>query len=299
LALIELSVVEQRYRAVLAVERGEPKMVVAAQFGVCRQTLHTWLTRYARDGLAGLMDRTHRPPCCPHQASAEVEARVCELRREHPRWGPRRIAHELAASAPEGSSAPGKSTVHRILRRHGLIEPGRPPNSPDGTLTTGPPRPPHHNTRPSTVCRSLTLRRRMANRRRPVVARLASGRFLETQGWRARPCPRPAQCCANRFAPAWPMFQPLWTRFTHVQLLGLDQFGLNQLLIDGRRTSGHRRRHQVWSTGRWSDRRPGKPLASNRHSGRIPVTSVFSAALLITQLLRGHPHRSELRSWYA
>jgi transposase InsO family protein len=54
-----------------------------------------------------------------------VEARVCELRREHPRWGPRRIAHELAASIPEGSRPPGTSTVHRILRRHHLIEPGR------------------------------------------------------------------------------------------------------------------------------------------------------------------------------
>ena len=49
---MDLSVVEQRYRAVLAVERGEPKMVVA-QFGVSRQTLHAWLTRYARDSLAG------------------------------------------------------------------------------------------------------------------------------------------------------------------------------------------------------------------------------------------------------
>jgi hypothetical protein len=33
LALVNLSVVEQRYRAVLAVERGEPKIVVAAQWG--------------------------------------------------------------------------------------------------------------------------------------------------------------------------------------------------------------------------------------------------------------------------
>ena len=122
---MDLSVVEQRYRAVLAVERGEPKIVVAAQFGVSRQTLHRWLTRYARDGLAGLIDRTHRPETCPHQADTEVETRVCELRREHPWWGPRRIAHELARTAPEGSTPPGKSTVHRILRRHGLIEPGR------------------------------------------------------------------------------------------------------------------------------------------------------------------------------
>src|SRR5947209_18280676 len=67
--------------------RGQPKIVVAAQFGVSRQTLHTWLSRYAREGLAGLMDRTHRPDSCPHQADAEVETRVCELRREHPWWG--------------------------------------------------------------------------------------------------------------------------------------------------------------------------------------------------------------------
>ncbi|HKS52343.1 MAG TPA: helix-turn-helix domain-containing protein, partial [Pseudonocardiaceae bacterium] len=73
---MDLSVVEQRYRAVLAVERGEPKIVVATQFGVSRQTLHTWLTRYARDGLAGLMDRSHRPCGCLHQADAEVESRV-------------------------------------------------------------------------------------------------------------------------------------------------------------------------------------------------------------------------------
>lgn len=123
MALVEMSVVEQRYRAVLAVGRGEPKIVVATQFGVSRQTLHTWLTRYARDGLAGLIDRTHRPPWCAHQSSAEVEARVCELRREHPRWGPRRIAHELARTAPENGTATSKSTVYRILVRHGLIEP--------------------------------------------------------------------------------------------------------------------------------------------------------------------------------
>ena len=121
MALVEMSVVEQRYRAVLAVGRGEPKIVVAAQFGVSRQTLHTWITRYARDGLAGLIDRTHRPPSCAHQAPAEVETMVCELRREHPRWGPRRIAHELARSAPEPTTVVSRSTAYRILVRHGLI----------------------------------------------------------------------------------------------------------------------------------------------------------------------------------
>jgi transposase-like protein len=84
--LVELSVVEQRYRAVLAVLAGESMTEVAAQIGVSRQTLHAWLARYRDDGLGGLIDRSQRPEFCPHQSPVEVDAAVCELRREHPRW---------------------------------------------------------------------------------------------------------------------------------------------------------------------------------------------------------------------
>jgi transposase InsO family protein len=119
--LVELSVVEQRYRAVLAVLAGESVTAVAAQIGVSRQAVHSWLARYRGGGLGGLMDRSKRPVSCPHQSPAELEATVCELRREHPRWGPRRIAHELGrlGMAP----VPSRMTVYRILVRHGLIEP--------------------------------------------------------------------------------------------------------------------------------------------------------------------------------
>ena len=118
MALVELSVVEQRYRAVLAVQAGEPAVVVAAQLGVSRQTVQNWLCRYREAGLAGLADRSRRPRGCPGQTSAEVEALVCELRWEHLRWGARRIAHELART---GTAAPSRITVHRVLVRHGLV----------------------------------------------------------------------------------------------------------------------------------------------------------------------------------
>jgi transposase len=58
LALVELSVVEQRYRAVLAVQAGEPAIVVAAHLGVSRQTVQNWLRRYREQGLVGLADRS-------------------------------------------------------------------------------------------------------------------------------------------------------------------------------------------------------------------------------------------------
>lgn len=123
LALVELSVVEQRYRAVLAVLAGAPVTEVAASLGVSRQTVSGWKSRYEASGLAGLADRSRRPTSCPQQASAEVEAAVCELRRKHPKWGPRRIAHVLERSGAVGP-VPSRMTVYRILVRHGLVEPG-------------------------------------------------------------------------------------------------------------------------------------------------------------------------------
>jgi transposase InsO family protein len=119
--LVELSVMEQRYQAVLAVVQDGWKVTeVAGRLGVSRQSVHTWIARYERGGLAALADRSHRPSACPHQVPAEVEAQICELRREHPGWGPRRIAHQLARLGVQ--PLPGRSSIYRCLRRHRLIE---------------------------------------------------------------------------------------------------------------------------------------------------------------------------------
>jgi hypothetical protein len=52
-----------------------------------------------------------------------VEARIVELRRAHPAWGPRTILDRLSK---EGVVAlPGRSSVYRALVRHGLVDPQR------------------------------------------------------------------------------------------------------------------------------------------------------------------------------
>jgi transposase len=94
--LVELGVVEQRYRAVLEVLDGAEVTEVARRYGVARQTLHGWLGRYAAEGgIANLADRSSRPVSCPHQMPAVVEVRVLAIRGAHPGWGPSRIAHQL------------------------------------------------------------------------------------------------------------------------------------------------------------------------------------------------------------
>lgn len=119
--LVELSVMEQRYQAVLAVVQDGLKVTeVAARLGVARQSVHNWIARYEAGGLAALADRSHKPQSCPHQISPELEAMICEIRRKHPDWGSVRIEHELAKlNVPE---VPSESSIYRCLKRHNLIE---------------------------------------------------------------------------------------------------------------------------------------------------------------------------------
>ncbi len=122
--LVELGLVEQRYRAVLEVlNDGATVTDVARRYGVVRQTVHVWLRVYANHGLAGLVDGSSQPATCPHQMAPEVEALVVEWRRAHPGWGPRTLVNRLARERVD--PLPSRSSVYRALVRHQLIDPKR------------------------------------------------------------------------------------------------------------------------------------------------------------------------------
>ena len=121
MALVQLSVVEQRLDAVRAVLAGARVGEVAASVGVSRQSVHAWMTRYLAGGVAGLADRSHRPRSSPRQSADVVEVAVAEMRRQHPRWGAKRIRLEFLRRPPIGWAVPSTRTINRILARHGLI----------------------------------------------------------------------------------------------------------------------------------------------------------------------------------
>jgi transposase InsO family protein len=110
---------EHRYRAVLQVQQGVAVTQVAREVGASRQSVYSWVARYEAEGLAGLAERSRRPRTSPTRMAPEVEAMICELRRSFPRWGAQRIAHELTRQAVP--SAPGRSSVYRVLVRNGLV----------------------------------------------------------------------------------------------------------------------------------------------------------------------------------
>jgi transposase InsO family protein len=117
--LWELSVTEQRYRAVLEVGAGVPVTEVAERYGVSRQSVHTWLVRYRQEGVAGLEDRSHQVHDHPWRIPAAAEELICELRRGHPTWGPRRLVFEMGRRGHQVT----RSSVYRSLVRNGLVEP--------------------------------------------------------------------------------------------------------------------------------------------------------------------------------
>ncbi len=92
------------------VRSGRPVAHVADEMGISRTTAHKWVRRWRAEGDAGLYDRSSQPRSTPHRTPADVENRICELRREH-KLGPARIGPILVIPP---------STVHRVLTRHGL-----------------------------------------------------------------------------------------------------------------------------------------------------------------------------------
>lgn len=125
MALVVLSVVEQRLDAVRAVLAGAQVSEVAAGLGVHRTTVQRWVGRYLAEQVGGLADRSHRPRSCPHQAPEAVEVAVVEMRRQHPRWGSRRIRLELLRRPLPWTDplvvVPSERTIDRILIRAGLV----------------------------------------------------------------------------------------------------------------------------------------------------------------------------------
>lgn len=117
---------------------------LCADAGISRRVGYKWLTRYAAEGPAGLLDRSHAPLRHGRQTPPELVEKIVELRRARPQWGPRKIVARLEALHPQ-LAWPSHSTADDILRKAGLVTKrrrrGRAPTR-LGELTT-PERPNH------------------------------------------------------------------------------------------------------------------------------------------------------------
>lgn len=105
-------------------QKRHPITELCAAFGISEKTGHKWLSRFAREGRLGLADRSHVPHVAPHQVSSRIRREIFSLREKHPTWGARKLRAALARSASD-TTWPAASTIGELLRREGLIRPGR------------------------------------------------------------------------------------------------------------------------------------------------------------------------------
>jgi len=113
---------EQRYQAVMEVLGAHvPVTEVAERYGVSRQAVHRWIRHYRSGGIEALLDQPKTPRSSPLRLDPVVEAAICEMRRNHRRWGPRTLAYWLGQDGID--PVPARSTIYRVLVRNHLIVP--------------------------------------------------------------------------------------------------------------------------------------------------------------------------------
>lgn len=122
----KVDVSDQRLQFVtLANAPGSCVAALCREFGISRQTGHTWLKRYREGGgKAVLSERSRRPHHSPRKTAAEMVEAIKKLRQDKPDWGARKLLPVILTSNPElAGTSISATTVHRILEREQLIAP--------------------------------------------------------------------------------------------------------------------------------------------------------------------------------
>src|SRR5258708_25507126 len=97
----EKSVLDERTSFIVDWQRGEATVAELCRwYGVSETTGHETINRFKAAGWDGLRARSRAPHRHPNEVPAARAAAVLELRRGHPRWGPKKIPAWLAARPP-------------------------------------------------------------------------------------------------------------------------------------------------------------------------------------------------------
>jgi transposase len=124
MALRVMSVTDMRLEVLLEAARsGETVTAICERFGISRETYYVYLRRYRSEGLEGLEPRSCQPLHQPQRMPAQIEEQICRMRKDHPKWGARRIRAELRR---KGIDPPAVSSIHRALVRNDLVALSRP-----------------------------------------------------------------------------------------------------------------------------------------------------------------------------
>lgn len=119
---LETDPVKERKRFILEAESGQfTHTELCERHGISRKTGYKWLERYEALGPDGLEDQPRSTRSHPFATPPEVLAAALQVRARRPRWGADKIRARLMSLHPDWS-VPSARTLHKYLRREGLVK---------------------------------------------------------------------------------------------------------------------------------------------------------------------------------
>ncbi len=95
----------------------------SARTRVAAETLRDWLKRYRQGGFEALLPKVRADRGQPRGLPAEIADQLLGLKEAHPQLSVRLLIEQARADGVPETVSLAPSTVHRLLARHGLLEP--------------------------------------------------------------------------------------------------------------------------------------------------------------------------------
>lgn len=119
----ENNVMDRRLEFVIrSFSKSETFLSLCNQYGISATVGYKWKKRFLEEGIEGLQDRSRRPKSNPKKMAEDIVCEIIRIKNAKKTWGPRKV-HRVYLNNHPGEKNPSISTVERILKKSGLVEP--------------------------------------------------------------------------------------------------------------------------------------------------------------------------------
>ena len=121
----ELHVMDQKLEFVIkSFSPGVNFTELCREYGISTKTGYKWKERFLAEGIEGLHNQSRKPHNNPAQLTEEVVCELIRIKQTKKTWGPKKI-RMVYARMHSGESLPSLSTVERVLKKAGFVQPKR------------------------------------------------------------------------------------------------------------------------------------------------------------------------------
>jgi transposase len=119
----ELNIMDQKLEFVTkSFSQGVNFTQICKEYGISTKTGYKWKDRFLAEGIEGLHEQSRRPHSNPEQLFEEVVCELVRIKQTKKNWGPKKIRMVYARNHPK-ESIPSRSTVERVLKKAGFVQP--------------------------------------------------------------------------------------------------------------------------------------------------------------------------------